>query len=137
MCESARDIPITGLPLSINITIEFIGIARKRRIISEKNRAILYALRAGARHHGLDFANLPILKSLRCLVEIIREPSRKRQFVEGMNPVGSEIIEFPIGVGIRLLQGVIGPHAHIKRYDVGLAVWKVIVSAWKMRWVAV
>src|ERR1700757_2961471 len=137
MCESARDIPITGLPLSINITIEFIGIARKRRVISEKNRAIRYAARTGARNDGLDFADLPILKSVRRPAEIIREPSRKRQFVEGMNPVGAKIIEFPVGVSIRLLQGVISPHAHVKRYDVGLAVWKVIVSAWKMRWVAV
>src|SRR5689334_10064003 len=137
MCEAARDVPIAELPLSINITIEFVGIARKRRVISEKNRAIPYAPRTRARNNGLDFANLPILKSVRCPAEIIREPSRKRQFVEGMNPVGSEIIEFPVGVRIRLLQGVISPHAHVKRYDVGLAVRKVIDSAWKMRGVAV
>src|SRR5690242_2990115 len=106
MCESARDIPIAELPLSINITIEFVRIARKRRIVSENNRAIPYAPRTGARNNGLDFANLPIPKSVRCQAEIIREPSREWQFVEGMNPVGAEIIEFPVGVGIRLLQGV-------------------------------
>src|ERR1051326_9408163 len=98
MCESARDVPIAKLPLSINITIEFVGIARKRRGISEKNRAIPYASGTRARNNGLEFANLPILKSVRCQAEIIRETSRKRQLVQGMNPVGSEIIEFPVGV---------------------------------------
>src|SRR6266446_3026264 len=137
MCETARNVPIAELPLSINITIEFVGITRKRRVISENNRAIPYAPRTGAGNDGLDFANLRILKSVRCPAEIVREPSRKRQFVEGMNPVGSEIIEFPVGVGIRLLQGVISPHAHVERYDVGLAVRKVIGSAWKMRRVTV
>src|SRR5437773_2190687 len=90
MCETARDVPIAELPLSINITIEFVGITRKRRVISENYRAIPYAPRTGARNDGLDFANLPILKSVRCPAEIIGESPRKRQFVERMNPVGSE-----------------------------------------------
>ena len=94
MCETARNVPIAELPLSINITIEFVGITRKRRVISEKNSAIPYAPRTGARNDGLDSANLPILKSVRYPAEIIGESSRKRQFVEWMNPVGSEIIEF-------------------------------------------
>src|SRR6266446_8056160 len=132
MRESAGDAPIAGLPLSINITIEFVGIARKRRVISEKNRAVPCAARTGAWHNGLDFAYLPILKGVWRPAEVIREAPRKRQFVEWMNPVGPQIIEFPIGVGIGLLQGVISPHAHIKRYDVGLAVGKVIVDAWNV-----
>src|ERR1700752_2382503 len=98
MCESARDVPIPELPLSINISIEFVGIARKHWVIPEENGAIPYAPWTGAGNDGLDSANLPIRKGVRCEAEIIRESSRKRQFVKWMNPIGSEIIEFPIGV---------------------------------------
>src|SRR5260370_35234644 len=103
MCESARDVPVTELPLSINVTIEFVRVAGKRRIISEKNGAIPHTSRTGAGNDRLALANLPIPRSFRRSAEIIRESSRKRQFVERMNPVGSQIIELPIRVGIRFL----------------------------------
>jgi hypothetical protein len=40
-------------------------------------------------------------------------------------------------VGIRLLEGVVGTHAHVKRYDVGLTIGKVIAGGWKMDRVAI
>ena len=54
-----------------------------------------------------------------------------------MNPVGPQIIEFPIGVGIRLLERVVGTHAHVKRDNVGLTIGKVIGGIWKMDRVAI
>src|SRR2546430_12662329 len=65
---------------------------------------------------------------------MIRRPPRSTLFpyttlfrsVEGMDPVRSEVVEFPVGMHVALLHGVVCPHALLKGHHVRLRVRKVI-----------
>src|SRR5712691_1220649 len=55
----------------------------------------------------------------------VRESTGEGQLIQRVDPVRAQIVELPIGVGITLLHGVIGSHAHVNRDDVGLSVGEV------------
>ena len=68
---------------------------------------------------------------------LIGESTGERQFVKRTDPVGPQIVELPIGVGIALLHRVVGPHAHMNRDDIGLSVGEAVGRAGEMRGPAV
>src|SRR5215831_5346021 len=95
------------------------------RVVAVANRIVLNAARAAAWNDGLERADLAGLKRS-------GDPARERQFVERVNPIRS-VIEFPIGVPIRLLQRVPSTHTQLNRNNVGLPIRKMVRRAWEMR----
>src|SRR4029077_4594377 len=124
MCESAGDISIAELPLSINIAIEFVGVPRQCWVIAIDRRPVIHTCGTRPRNDRLQSANLALLESIRGLPEIVGKSPGKRQFVQWVNPVGPEVIELPVCVRVRLLERIVCTHAHIKGYNVGRTIRK-------------
>src|ERR1700730_5124760 len=130
--ETARNTALTKFPLRIHSPVKLVGIAGKSGIIANDCRVVVDPSGSGPRNDGLQLPDLTILKGVRCLAKGVGEATCKGQFVEGMYPVCSQIIEFPVGVGVALLQGIVGAHAFIDRYDISLFIWEMIGLAWEV-----
>src|SRR5262249_6429096 len=117
---------LAKLSLFVNIGVKFIRIARQIRVIADYRGIVLDAPGPRPGNNGLQLAYFAIAEGIRRLAKIIREPARKWQLIERMDPVRPEVVELPVSVGITLLQSVVGSHAQIEGNDVGLNVRKMI-----------
>src|SRR4029077_8270148 len=106
-----RNAPLAKFPLCIDVTVKFVGIAGQRWIIADDVGLIDDSSRPGTRNDRLQFPDLAILKGVRSPAKVIRKTASEGQLVQGMYPIGAQIIEFPVRVDIALLQGVVGTHA--------------------------
>src|ERR1700746_1559051 len=94
---------------------------------------VLLAARSRAGNDRLQLADLAVLEGVGSLPEIVREAARERQFIKRVDPIRPQIVELPIGVDVRLLEGIVSPHALIDRDDVCLVVGEVVGSARQVR----
>src|SRR5439155_25350871 len=98
-------------------------------IVAEHFRVVLDARRPRARDDRLKLADLAVPEGVWGLTELIWKPACERQLVWRVDPVGAEIVEFPVRVGIWLLHCVVGTHAHVKRHNIGLPVGEPVRGA--------
>src|SRR3984893_15101962 len=133
--EAAGDAALTKFALGVEtvICVELVRIARQVGVVTDRLGFVLFAARTRAWNNRLQLADLALLEGVGRLPEIVCEAAGERQFVKRMDPVRALIVEFPIGMHIRLLEGVVVSHALVDRYDVGLHIREVIGRAREVR----
>src|SRR6202035_567434 len=131
--KSAGSTTLTKLSLRIHGSIELVRVAGKIGIVPKSTRIVVDAARSRTRNDGLQLADFAIAEGVRRLAEVIRKSSGKRQLVQRMDPVGSEIIEFPVRMHVALLHGVIRTHALVDGHNIRLLVGEVIRFAGEVR----
>src|SRR5205823_5507985 len=120
--ETAWDESLPKLSLRVVVRIEFVRVARPRRlqhalvvrVVAEANRIVLYTCRTGSRDDRLQRPNLARLEGP-------GNATGERQLVQRVNPV-RRVIEFPIRMTVALLQRIPRAHAELDRDDVGLPI---------------
>src|SRR5580704_3235527 len=104
--QTAGDPALAELALRIDIAVELVGIARKVGVIANRDRIVSDPVWPRSWNDRLQPSNLAILEGIRGLAEVVGKTAGERQFIERMNPVRTEVVEFPIRVSIHLLQCV-------------------------------
>src|SRR6266550_5325475 len=110
-----------GIALRIDVTVKLVRIARKVGIVTDHLWFVLLAARSRAGNDRLQLADLAVLEGIGSLPKIVREAARERQFIKRVDPIRPQIVELPIGVDVRLLEGIVSSHALIDRDYVGLS----------------
>ncbi len=124
--KATRNTALTEFALRIDVGVKLIGIARKVGVVTNLLRLVLFTARPRTRDDRLQLADLALRESVGSLPKSVREAAGEGQFVKRVDPVRPQIVELPIGVDVRLLERVVGPHALVDRHDVGLRIREVI-----------
>ena len=102
-------------------------------VVADHLGFVLFAAWPRAGNDRLQLADLAVLEGVRSLTEIVREAACKGQFIKRVNPVRPLVVELPIRVNVRLLIGIVRPHALIKGDDIRLFVGEVVGGAREVR----
>src|SRR2546427_9482352 len=124
--ETARNAALPKLTLRIHGPVKLVGIAGKSGIVAYDGRVVDDSTGSRSGNDGLQLADLSILKSVGRSAKVVGKATGKRQLVGGMYPVGTQVVELPVGVSADLLQGVVGAHAFVDRHDIRLYIREVI-----------
>src|SRR6266853_4954597 len=98
--ETARNAALTEFALCIHGPVKLVGIAGKSRIVAYSCRVVDDSTGSRPGNDGLQLPDLTILKSIGRSAKVVGKATGKGQFVEGMYPVGTQIVELPVGVGV-------------------------------------
>ena len=98
--EAAWYSALTEFALGIDVGIKLVGITRKVRVVADDLRLVCLPTRSRAGNDGLEPADFAVLKGVGRLSEIVGEATGERKFVKRVNPIGTQIIEFPVGVHV-------------------------------------
>src|SRR4029077_13741952 len=135
--ETARNAPLTKLPLCVYGPVKLVGIAGKSRVIAYRRRVVDDSTRSRSWNDGLQLPDLTILKRVGCSAKVVGKATGKGQFVEGVYPIGTQIVELPVGVCVALLQRVVGAHTFLDRHNIRLDIREMIGLTGKVSGIAV
>jgi hypothetical protein len=119
--------------LKTGVRVKLVEIARKIGVVADVLRFVLLTAWPRAGNDRLQLAYLAVMESIGSLPEIVRKSARKRQFIKRVNPVCPQIVGLPIGVNVRLLEGIVRPHALVNWDDIRLHIGKVVFCAREVR----
>src|SRR4030095_4467414 len=93
-----------GRLASFFVRLKLVRVTRQIGVVTNRSRTLRNDTRTRAGDDRLQLADLAIFEGVGRLIELIREAACERKFVQRVNPVCSLIIEFPVRMGVALLQ---------------------------------